>query len=299
MDLNDMYYFYMVVEHGSFTKASIDLGINKSILSRRISRLEKNLQVKLLYRSTRTLSLTEPGHKFYQHCQSIVAESKAACKTILKVREQPAGRLRVSCPALFSQFHFGQYIIDFMRLYPEIQINLIATERFVDLNQEGVDVALRYQTQPLADSSLIAINLGPSEHILVASPEYQKYNPPILTPADLSDAKTLFKTRSDGVLQWSIKNHKSSEQLVIPLNPKIQSDEWLILKRGALAGLGVTVMPQKYCQTELDAGELIHLLPEWSVPTATLYLIYPSKHYMIPAVRHFIDFMSERLRESR
>ncbi|ETO94435.1 LysR substrate-binding domain-containing protein [Legionella oakridgensis] len=295
MDLNDMYYFFTVVEHGSFTKASISLGINKSILSRRISKLEKNLQVKLLYRTTRSLSLTELGQAFYQHCQSIMQESEAAYRTILHVREKPSGRIRISCPTLFSQFQFGQYLIDFMHQYPEIQINLIATERFVDLNQEGIDVAIRFQTYPLTDSSLIAINLGPSEHILVTSPDYLKYNPPVITPQDLPQAKTLFKSRADGALQWSIKHQKTAQQLSITINPLIQSDEWLILKRSALAGLGVTVMPQKYCQPELDSGELIRLLPEWSVPTATLYLIYPSKLYMIPSVRHFIDFMSARL----
>lgn len=297
MDLNDLVYFYQVVEQGSFTRASHVLGIDKSILSRRISKLEHSLKVKLLYRSTRVLSLTELGHQFYHHCKNIIKESDAAFQTVLAVREKPSGRIRMTCPALFSQFHFGQYLIDFMKQYPDVQINIIATERFVDLNQEGIDVALRFQSSPLIDSSMVALNLGASEHILVASPNYHKNHPPVIHPKDIAHAKTLFKSRGDGLVLWNLKHHKTAEQLSITINPVLQSDEWLILKRAALAGLGVAVMPKKYCQHELNSGELIHVLQDWAVPTATLYLMYPTKRYMIPSVRHFIDFMVKHLCE--
>lgn len=295
MNLNDIQYFYQVVQHGSFTQAAVALGVNKSLLSRRVANLEQRLQIKLLYRSTRALSLTPPGHTYYQHCKQIMQELQAAQLSLYQVREKPFGRIVVSCPALFAQFHFGQYLIEFMQAFPEVQLHLVATERLTDLHQEGIDLALRFQSQPFVDSSLVVRDLGTSELILVASPQYLQQHAPISVLQDLANAKVLFKTRQDGLLQWRFKHQHAQQEQTMTLDPLLQSNEWLILKRGVMAGLGVAVMPQKYCQTELNSGELVRVLPDWSVPTATLYLIYPTKRYMIPSVRCFIDFMIARL----
>ncbi|CEK09310.1 LysR family transcriptional regulator [Legionella hackeliae] len=293
-DLNDLYFFCLVVEKGSFTQASQELEITKSKLSRRISELESHLGVRLLYRSTRKLSLTDIGQLVYEHSKAMVSEANSAHEVALKAQTKPKGRIRITCPALFTQSEFNKIIIHFMQMYPEVRIHLEATDRKVDLIEEGFDIALRFQTNSLSDSNLVTRKLGESVHCLVASPHYLSQHPVTNSPTVLSNHAWLGKSRADGTNQLSLKNNDGQETNV-SLTPLIESNDWTILKQGALAGLGFALLPQEICRQELNEGTLTRILPDWSLPTASLYLIYPSRRGLIPAVRQFIDFAGEEI----
>ncbi|KTC84993.1 LysR substrate-binding domain-containing protein [Legionella brunensis] len=291
-DLNNLYFFCLVVEQGSFTKASQGLEITKSKLSRRISELENHLGVRLLNRSTRKLSLTDVGQLVYEHSKAMISEASFAHEAAVQAQAKPKGRIRVTCPALFTQSDFNKIIINFMLRYPEVRVYLEATDRKVDLIEEGFDVALRFQTTSLSDSNLIVRKLGESVHFLVASPAYLQRYPAINFPTELANFSWLGKSRLEGISQLLL-THVNGQEISVPVTPLLESNDWTILKQAALADLGVALLPQEFCQQEIKESKLSRILPDWSLSTASLYLIYPSRRGLIPAVRHFIDFVGE------
>ncbi|MCW8409355.1 LysR substrate-binding domain-containing protein [Legionella sp. PATHC035] len=290
-DLNDLFYFCRVVDEGSFTKASQGLMLTKSKLSRRISELENHLGVRLLNRSTRTLSLTDIGRLVYEHSIAMVNQASCAQDAALQAQVQPKGRIHVTCPTLFAQSDFGLILIHFMQKYSDIQIHLYANDRKVDLIEEGFDVALRFQINDLTDSNLIAKKLGESTHVLVATPNYLNQNSALQTPQDLTKISWLGKTRGEGYQQIQFV-HQTGEKVSVQLSSRLESNEWVILKQAALGGLGVALLPLELCQQEINSGAFSRILADWSLSTASLYLIYPSKKGLTPALRHFIDFVS-------
>jgi DNA-binding transcriptional LysR family regulator len=293
-DLNDLYLFALVVDAGSFTAASRTAGLTTSRISRRIAGLEERLGVRLLHRTTRKLALTAVGEVFYQHCRAMVSEAEAAAEVVEHIQATPRGRVRVTCPVLTAQSVFGAVVTDFMRRYPEVQITLSATDRFVDLIDEGFDVAIRFRAAPMEDSNLVARPLGQSHTHLVASPAFLKQHGRPAQPADLAHLTSLAKSRRDLSYAWQL-THKSGQGAQIPHQPILESDDWLLIKQAALAGLGIAAIPDELCREEIAAGKLEILLPGWSLPSAALHIIYTSRRGLIPAVRAFIDYAAERL----
>ena len=293
-DLNDLYFFCLVVEHKSFTKAGQSIGITKSKISRRISDLEAGLGVRLLQRSTRKLALTDIGQIFYQHCKAMVSEAQSAQEAAELVQSKPRGRIRVTCPTLFAQSAFADIISRFMSQYQEVSIILNATDRSVDLIQEGFDVAIRFQASTFDDSSLVVRKMGLSSSALIASPTYLSNHGQPQMPQDLVSFACFAKTRTEGISQFSL-THTDGRQITVNFQPILESNEWLILKHAALSHLGITMMPQEICRGEIESGLLVPVLPEWSLPTASLYIIYPTRRGLVPAIRSFIDFIAQEL----
>lgn len=293
-DLNDLYLFALVVGKGSFTAASRAAGLTTSRISRRIADLEEHLGVRLLHRTTRKLALTAVGEMYYRHCQAMVSEAQAAAEVVEQIQASPRGRVRVTCPALTAQSVLGSIITDFMQRYPEVRVSLAATDRMVDLIDEGFDVAIRFRAAPLEDSNLVARSLGASRSSLVASPEFLDKRGRPAQPADLSRLTALGKSRHDAAYAWHLTN-ADGQTAVISYQPLLDSDDWLVIKQGALAGLGVAAIPDELCRQELAAGKLEIILPDWSLPSADLHIVYTSRRGLIPAVRSFIDFTTERL----
>jgi DNA-binding transcriptional LysR family regulator len=293
-DLNDLYLFVLVVDKGSFTAASRVAGLTTSRISRRIADLEHRLGVRLLHRTTRKLALTAVGEMYYQHCQAMVSEAAAAAEVVEQLQASPRGRVRVTCPALTAQSVLGPIITDFMRRYPEVRVSLAATDRIVDLIDEGFDVAIRFRAAPLEDSNLIARSLGKSRSYLVASPEFLDRHGRPAEPSDLARLGTLGKSRHDTAYAWHLTDG-DGQTTVVPHQPVLDSDDWLVIKQAALAGLGVAAIPGELCWQEFEAGKLEIVLPDWQLPSANLHIVYTSRRGMIPAVRAFIDFAAERL----
>lgn len=296
-DLNDMYLFALVAKQGSFTAAGKAAGLTTSRISRRIAGLEERLGVRLLHRTTRKLALTAVGEMYYQHCQAMVSEAEAAAEVVEQIQVSPRGRVCITCPGLTAQSVLGAIITDFMQRYPEVRVSLIATDRFVDLIDEGVDVAIRFHASAMEDSSLVARVLGESRSYLVSSPGCLDKNGRPAQPDDLLRLTSLGKSRHDAGYTWSLTSAHGQTR-VIAYQPLLESDDWLVLKQAVLAGLGVAAMPSSLCKQEIMAGTLEIVLPEWRLPSATLHIIYTSRRGLIPAVRAFIDFASERLAET-
>lgn len=295
-DLNDLYLFALVVEHRSFTAAARAAGLTTSRVSRRIAGLEERLGVRLLHRTTRKLTLTPIGERYYLHCRAMVSEAEAAAEVGEQVQAGPRGRVRVTCPALMAQSSLAPIITDFMRQYPEVHVSLTATDRMVDLVDEGFDVAIRFRALPLEDSSLVARALGESRHYLVGTPACLDAQGRPADPAGLARMKGLGKSRYGGPYTWQLTG-PDGEAAVVPFQPVLDSDDWLVLKQGVLAGLGIALLPDELCAADIAAGRLEIVLPEWSLPGASLYVIYASRRGLIPAVRAFIDFAAERIAE--
>ena len=295
-DLNDLYLFTLVVDTGSFTAAGRVAGLTTSRISRRIADLEARLDVRLLHRTTRKLALTAVGELYYQHCRAMVSEAQAAADAVAQIQASPRGRVRVTCPTLTAQSVLGPIIADFMNRFPEVNVSVAATDRMIDLFDEGYDVAIRYRAMPLEDSNLVARALGESRSYLVASPAFLERHGHPRHPADLSRLSSLGKSRHDTAYAWHLSN-TNGERLVVPYQPLLDSDDWLVIKQAALAGLGIAAIPDELCRDELARGELVSLLPEWQLPGAHLYIVYTSRRGLIPAVRSFIDYAAERLGE--
>lgn len=292
-DLNDLYLFALVVDKGSFTAASLVAGLTTSRISRRIADLEERIGVRLLHRTTRKLALTAVGEIYYQHCKAMVSEAEAAAEAVEQIQVSPRGRVRVTCPVLTAQWSLRPIIAEFMQRYPEVQVSVAATDRIVDLVDEGFDVAIRAQIEPLEDSYLVARRLGESRSRLVASSRFLDRHGRPARPDDLLRLPTLAKSRPDTDYTWHLTG-PDGQTSVIAHNPRLDSDQWLVIKQAALAGLGVAGIPEELCP-ELAGGSLEIVLPEWTLPSASLHIVYTSRRGLIPAVRSFIDFAAERL----
>lgn len=293
-DLNDLYLFALVVGHGSFTAAGRAAGLTTSRVSRRIADLEERLGARLLHRTTRKLALTPVGEQFYQHCRAIVSEAEAAAEVVQQAQAVPRGRVRVTCPALTAQSELGPIITEFMRRYPEVELSLLATDRMVNLIDEGIDVAIRFRIQPLEDSSLVARTLGQSRTFLVASPDFLDRHGRPAQPGDVGRLPSVGKSRNDAGYAWHLTGEEG-KTAVVPYRPRLDSSDWLVLRQAALDGIGIAAIPDELCQKDIEAGRLEIVLPAWRLPGDSLHIVYISRRGLLPAVRTFIDHAAERL----
>ncbi len=290
-DLNDLYYFAKVVDAGGFAAAGRLLGIPKSRLSRRLAELETRLGLRLLQRSTRKLSLTDIGEQYYRHCQAMLLAAEMADEAVASHASAPRGRLRVSCPVALAQSHLSPIINDFLAAYPQVQLEMLLTNRRVDLLAEGIDVALRVRDDGDQDPALIARKLRPGRLALVAAPALLA-GQSINDPADLTRLPLLGAVEADRKVHVRLFAADGSKR-EIAVEPRLGIDDFAVRKSAALAGLGVTLLPWQFCQEELAAGRLQQLLPEWTLPGGYLQAVYPHRRGMLPAVRAWIEHLSE------
>ncbi|MEO8158862.1 MAG: LysR family transcriptional regulator [Betaproteobacteria bacterium] len=293
-DLNDLYYFAKVAEKGSFAAAARSLGLPKSRLSRRVAMLEAALGVRLLQRTTRRLALTEVGKLYFRHAQNVMAEAEAAVEAVERVREVPSGSLRVSCAIQLAQTRLSRILPAFLAAYPQIRLDLIVTNRRIELIEEGVDIALRVRTTGDEEAHLVTRRFGPAPGLIVAHPELLATCGPIAQPEDLAKIPVMGFGSADRKLRWSLAGH-NGETREITLTARLTTDDFNVLRNAALAGLGATMLPRDYCLDDLQAGRLTPLLPDWSIPDATVQAVYVSRRGMVPAVRAFLDFLEENL----
>lgn len=293
-DLNDMLYFAEVVDRGGFAAASRVLGLPKSKLSRRVAGLEERLGVRLLHRTTRKLSLTQPGEIYHRHCVAMREQAEAANDAVLRVQNEPRGTVRVTCPVTLAQTTIGPLIPQFLAQYPQVRIDMQVTNRVVDLVQEGVDVALRVR-QSLDDSgSLVVKRLGPAQGLLVASPQLlQRFGQPQL-PEGLRALPTVAMSAADGRASWQLHG-PGGKSFELQHQPVFTADDLLTLKFAVLQGTGMSVLPDYMCMEEMQRGELVPVLQGWAPPAGLVLAVFPSRRGMVPAVRRFLDFLGEHV----
>ena len=292
-DLNDLYYFAMVVDHSGFAAAERALGIPKSRLSRRISQLETDMGVRLLQRSTRRFAVTDVGTSVYRHAQSMLAEAQAAHEVVDRLSAEPRGVVRVSVPVELAQRYMPKLLPEFLARYPLVRVQLQVGNRRVDVINEGIDVALRVRNSLDDDGSLVMRSFGQVQVRLVASPAYLKRMGSPRTPEELVDHVTLSMSEDEARQRWELHG-PNGEVRRIDLKPRVMGFDFPMLMALAQQGVGITLLPETVCFEEVRRGELEVVLPEWRLPQGIFHAVFASRRGLLPAVRVFIDFLAEK-----
>jgi DNA-binding transcriptional LysR family regulator len=293
-DLNDMLLFAEVVERGGFAAAGRALGLPKSRLSRRVAALEAQLGVRLLQRTTRKLSLTEVGEAYLRHCQALRESAQAAADTVAQVQTEPRGTLRVACPVTLAQTMLAELMPDFLARHPLVRVEMLVSNRVVDLVEEGVDVALRVRTTLDDSGSLVIKRLGDDAPVLVASPALLARQGTPATLEELGRLDSMAMSTTDGRASVRLTGPDGRETTV-QHTPRYVADDLLTLHVAALAGTGMCWLPSYMCEDDLRQGRLVRLLPDWQPPRGIVHAVFPSRRGLTPAVRRFLDFLGEQV----
>ncbi|SDE98432.1 LysR substrate-binding domain-containing protein [Phytopseudomonas seleniipraecipitans] len=296
-DLNTLYYFTQVVEHGGFAPAGRALDIPKSKLSRRIALLEERLGVRLLHRTSRHCSLTEIGQAYYQRCVAMRVEAEGAAEVIERNLAEPRGLVRLACPTTLLNSWVGPMLTRFMLRYPAVELFIESTNRRVDLLHEGFDIALRVRFPPLENTDMVMKVLGNSRQCLVGRPDFLAQLPKDFSPEDLGTLPSLHWGGSQREYQWELLGPENAKR-VITHRPRMVTDDLIALRHGALAGVGIAHVPRVAVREDLDAGTLVEMLPGWEPKCGIVHAIFPSRRGLLPSVRTLIDFLAEEFRES-
>jgi DNA-binding transcriptional LysR family regulator len=294
-DLNDMLYFAEVAERGGFAAAGRALGMPKSRLSRRVAELEARLGVRLLQRTTRKLSLTEVGEIYLRHCSVLRDEAAAAGDAVAQMQSEPRGTVRIACPVTLAQNAIGRLVPLFLAAHPLVKIDLRVTNRVVDLVEEGIDIALRVRVDLDASGSLVIKQLGHTDTLLLGSPAQLARQGQPADPAGLSRLDTVAMGSNDGKSTWALVGPEGQEVL-LKHEPRYVADDLQTLKLAILAGTGIGFLPKDLAKSELQARLLLPVLPGWTLRTAKVHAVFPSRRGQMPAVRGFLDFLGRHLR---
>jgi DNA-binding transcriptional LysR family regulator len=291
-DLNNLYFFAKVVDFGSYTAAAKALGLQTSKLSRRVAALETELGVRLINRTTRRLSLTEAGKTFHRHCLALLDEAQAAKDAMSEILASPQGVVRIACPTGLLQGGVADILVRFLARHPRVRIALDATNRRVDVVDEGLDFAIRVRKPPLDDSDLAMRAFGADEMILVASAELIAAHREPQTLEDVARMPTLSMASADERSTWRFLG-ADGEAAELTHAPRLCTDDLFTLRRAALQGVGAVLLPRLLVADDLEGGALVRLLPSLKAHTGLMHAVFPSRRGMIPAVRALLDFLSE------
>ena len=292
-DLNDLYYFSIVVEKGGFAAAGRALDIPKSRLSRRIAQLEERLGVRLIQRSTRRFAVTDAGQRFYTHCQTVIAEAQAAEDAVAQLTSEPRGLIRMSCPVAITQNVLSLIIPQFLVKYPQVKLMVLSTNRRIDLINENVDIAIRVRDKLDTDADLVVRAFGNSAALLVASPAYLDKHGRPETPDDLRKFDTISIGESE-TQTWELRNADGVE-FRFDHRPRVMCGDFPMMLASVVGGLGIAFLPETACTAALDKGQLEILLPAWSPPLGIIHCVYPSRRGLLPSVRALIDWLVDNM----
>lgn len=287
VDLNDYAYFAEVVAHGGFAAAGRALREPKSKLSRRVAGLEERLGLRLIERSSRRFRVTDTGQAFYERCRAILAEAEQAEALVLQAQAEPHGRIRFSCPTGMLEPIAG-LISSFLLRYPKVRLQLVATDRPVDLIAERVDLALRVRASLTSDAALTMRSLGKSIRIVVASPQLANR---IETIEQLAQVPALATSDSADDLEWHLET-EAGRTHVLRVEPRLGCEDMASVRNAAIDGLGVAILPDHVCFEALKAGRLVRVLPEWRGVQGIVHLVFTTRRGLPPAVRALIDHLA-------
>jgi DNA-binding transcriptional LysR family regulator len=291
MDYKDVALFTRVIEAGSFTSAAAALGLPKSSVSRGVSRLESDLGVRLVQRTTRRLALTDAGRHFFERVRGAIEGLEEAAKAVREYGSEPRGTVRVTAPGDSSAIGIADAIAVFSSRYPAISVELTLTQRLVDLVGEGFDIAVRAGT--LADSTLVARRVGASQRMLFASPEYlERRGRPETLPDLASHEVILFRARGGrATLELTGPNGDES----VEVKGRLSADEMGFMGRLATAGAGIALLPVFTVRDAVRRGELEPVLPEYRRTGTALHVVLPSSSFVPARVALLRDFLVEYL----
>jgi DNA-binding transcriptional LysR family regulator len=296
-DLNAMYLFAKVVEHGSYSAAARALGLQTSKLSRRISDLERQLGVRLLQRTTRRVTVTEIGQTYYQHCAALEAEALAAQEAIDRTRSAPQGTVRVSCPISLMNGGISPILAKFLVANPLVRVYVDMTNRRVDVVEEGFDLAIRVRRLPLEPTNLAMRKLGESQGVVVGHPALLTRLGRPQHPNDISRYPTLSMTNAGDRYSWAFRE-KDGSPISVSHVPRLMTDSFDALRAACVAGVGLAYVPSFVVHADVQRGELERVLPEFGLGPGLAHVVFPSRRGMVPAVRALLDALVDGFNEA-
>lgn len=291
MDLNDIVVFTKVAETKSFTGAAEQLGLPKSTVSRKLAQLEERLGVRLVQRTTRKLALTDIGEAYYQRASRIVADLMSAEQLVTDMQATPRGRLRITAPIDLSTRYLGAIIAEFIAAHPDVNVELDATDRVVDLIEEGFDVAVRFGMLP--ESTLIARKLTAFSSVLCASPAYLAAHPAPLTVEELDDHDKVLFMPNARTQSWPLHNGDQVHEVGRPA--RFASNNLSSVRDAVLAGGGVGLLTEFMVACDIAAGKLVRVLPEWEGRPTDVQAVYPARQNVPPRLTVFLDHLAKSL----
>jgi len=279
--------FVEVVERGGFTAAMEKTGLSRAQISKLVMQLEDHLGIRLLNRTTRQVSLTEMGRVYYERCKALLIEIDEIDSMASEHASIPRGKLTISAPSSFGTLHLKDVITEYMKRYPQVQISLQLTDRFVDVVDEGFDVVIRIAK--MADTSLIARQLAPCKLVYCASPAYLEKHGEPKVPQDLALHHCLLYSNLEKPDRWVF--HGKSGVETIKVSGPLTADNGNILKAAAIADLGVIFSPTFLVGEDIHTGRLKQILTDYCPPDIAIHAVFPSRRYLSAKVRTFVDFV--------
>ena len=290
-NIADLQIFAQVVKEGSLSAAGRELGFSSAVVSKRLQRLEEQLGVRLINRSTRKLCVTEEGAKYYAYCTRILAELEEAETVITHGSSQPKGTLRITVPAAFGRLHIAPLVPEFLRRYPELRLSLHLSDSVEDMIDAGYDLAVRIGD--LKDSNLVARHLGIDRRWVVATPSYIKKHGAPKKPEDLKKHNALLFANPSPLDQWQFVDRKGKAHQV-KVSGNFETNNCDALREAILADAGIALRPAWDVWQDLRSGTMKVLLPEYTQPSFNIQAVYPSSRHLSQKVRVFIDLLCER-----
>ena len=285
--------FVQIAEQGSLTRAAEAVGLSNAAASRHLSTLEERLAARLVERNTRRLYLTEVGQDFYRRCKNILGEMQEAESMANATVANPSGDLRITSSLSFAMRHIAPLLPDYTRLYPNVNVHIVAANRYYDLIENGIDLAIRTREYE-SDSNLTVKRLAETRRILAASPRYLDMNGTPRNVADLAHHKMLLYTYSKRYDE--LRFARGNDVQSITVKGLLEANDGQVLVAAALDGLGILVQPKYIIYDEIVAGRLVPVLDDWDLPRLTINMAYPNRQYLPAKTRTFIDFLAAHFR---
>ncbi len=291
--LTRMRAFVDVVEAEGYSAAARKIGRSKALLSKYVRELEDDLGALLLNRTTRQFSLTEAGHTYYKRASELIREIDSLRDVVRDSSGDASGRMKLSASRTFADAPIGRSLVDFSLAYPDIKLDVSLDDRFVDLIEEGFDVAIRIAR--LDDSSMIARRIAPFRTRICVSPQYLKIHGTPEIPQDLANHPCLIDTNGRWRTNWPFIN-KDGETIAVQVDGPIEANSPLLIREAAISGLGIAIIPDFVAAPSIESGELVAILDDWVPGDAGIYAVYPHRRYLPAKVRVFVDFLAKWFR---
>lgn len=293
--LTRMRAFIAVVEAEGFSAAARKIGRSKALLSKYVRELEDELGALLLNRTTRQFSLTEAGHTYFKRASEIVREVDSLADTVRESSGDVKGRIKLSAPRTLADADIGQSLIDFAREYPDIVLEISLDDRFVDLVEEGFDMAIRITR--MEDSSMIARRLCPFSIRFCASPDFLARHGVPKVPHDLAKMPCIIDTNGRWLSNWPFQK-ESGEMVSVAVSGPIEANSPRVTLAAALAGLGVAPLPDFIAREDVESGRLVTVLDEFAPRNGGIFAVYPHRRYLPAKVRVLVDFLAKWFKDN-
>ena len=291
MELSTLQAFVKVVQTGSFTRAADALNTQKAHISRVVTQLERELGVRLLERTTRSLSLTEIGREFFERAVGILGSVDDAQRAVQKAQGEPRGTLKLTCGVEFGMIAVSGWITTYLERHPQVSVDADFTSRVVDMVHEGFDLAIRIG--PLADSTMAARKLGDLRYGLFASPSGWSRQPAPYHPDQLGKYPALVFAGGSHQPVWTLQQAEATVR--VPLQPRLRANNVFAVRDAAASGLGIAQLPLIVAAPAVASGHLVQVLGDWSLPSAPVNAVFASARYLTPKVRAFIDLAAQAM----